>query len=186
MATLFNGAVQRWWSRARGLEPDAYASWRATLAEVPGRQPRILAWTADSDGGPVVLSPAALSVRRGGDWRHVGWHEIERGGWNAETGQLRWQSYGGARGAVSLSEPAKVPAVFQERVAASIVFERFVPLPDRGDRGVVVNGRRDLADGPVEIDWHATLTRGVTWRTPGVRELADAAISDVRREYDEG
>jgi hypothetical protein len=86
---------------------------------------------------------------------------------------------------VSLTDPAKVPAVFQERVAASIVFERFVPLTDRSDRGVVVNGRRDLAEGPVAIGWHATLTRGVTWRTPGVRDLADAAILELRREYDE-
>ena len=119
------------------------------------------------------------------DWRHVGWHEIERGGWNAETEQLRWQTYGGARGAVALPDPARVPEVFKERVDASIVFERFVPLGGSGERGVIVNGRRDLAAGPTEISWHATLTRGVTWRTPGVRELADSAMVELRREYDE-
>ena len=75
--------------------------------------------------------------------------------------------------------------MFQERVAASIVFERFVPLTAGSDRGVVVNGRRDLADGPTQISWHATLTRGVTWRTPGARELADSAMAELRDEYDE-
>ena len=54
-----------------------------------------------------------------------------------------------------------------------------------GDRGVIVSGRRDLAHGPTEIGWHASLTRGVTWRTPGVRELADSALAELRREYDE-
>jgi len=181
--------VPRWWSRTRGLEPQAYESWRATLAETPGRQPRILAWSRTADDEPIVLSPTALSIRLDSapthGWRHTGWHEIERGDWNAETRQLSWQTYAGSRGAAALPDPARVPAVFQERVAASIVFERFVPLTPGSDRGVVVNGRRDLADGPTQIDWYATLTRGVTWRTSGARELADRAIAALRDEYDE-
>jgi hypothetical protein len=181
--------MPRWWSRTRGLEAQAYESWRATLAATPGRQPRILAWSRTADDEPVVLSPAALSVRLDSGsapgWRHTGWHEIERGGWNAETRQLHWQTYAGSRGAAALPEPGQVPAVFQERVAASIVFERFVPLTPGSDRGVVVNGRRDLADGPTRIGWYATLTRGVTWRTAGARELADSAIAELRDEYDE-
>ena len=167
------------------MPPEAHASWRTTLTEVRGRPARILAWAPVVDDGLVLLSPAVVSVLRDDDWRHVGWHEIERGGWNAETEQLRWQTYAGARGAVALPDPARVPEVFKERVDASIVFERFVPLGGSGDRGVIVSGRRDLAQGPTEISWHATLTRGVTWRTPGVRELADAAMVELRREYDE-
>jgi hypothetical protein len=155
------------------------------LGQTPGRQSRLLAWTTTAEGGLVLLSPAALSVLAADGWRHAGWHEIERGGWNAETGQLRWQTYSGQRGAVALPDPAQVPVVFRERVAASIVFEKFVPLADGSNRGLVVNGRRDLADGTTSIGWHATLTRGVTWRTPGVRELADAAVAAVRHEYDE-
>jgi hypothetical protein len=180
--------VPRWWSRTRGLEAEAYESWRRTLALTPGRQPRILAWSRTADDEPVVLSPAALSIRldsaSADGWRHTGWHEIERGDWNAETRQLRWQTYQGPRGAAALPDPAQVPAVFQERVAASIVFERFVPLTPGSDRGLVVSGRRDLADGPTQIDWHTSLTRGVTWRTSGVPELADAAVAEARREFD--
>ena len=78
-----------------------------------------------------------------------------------------------------------MPEVFKERVDASIVFERFLSVGGSGERGVIVSGRRDLADGPTEISWHTTLTRGVTWRTPGVRELADSAMVELRREYDE-
>ena len=181
--------MRRWWSKTRGLDPNVYASWIETLAEVPGRPARILAWTHAIDTGPepgvVVLSPAALSVRTEDAWHHVGWHEIERGGWNVETAQLRWQTYSGKRAAVGLPDPARVPAVFQERVRASIVFERFVPATPGSDRGVIINGRRDLAETPSAIVWHTTLTRGVTWRTPGIRELADATLAEVRHEYDE-
>jgi hypothetical protein len=165
------------------VPPEAYASWHDTLAETPGRQARILAW-APTTGGLTILSPAALSVLVQDGWQHVGWHEIERGGWNSETEQLRWQTYAGGRGAAVLPEPARVPEVFAERVAASIVFERFVPIGPGSERGVVVNGRRDLGDAAAEVHWHATLTRGITWRTPGVSEVADAAIAELRHEYD--
>jgi hypothetical protein len=163
----------------------AYASWRASLAEEPGRQVRILAWAATADG-LVVLSPAVISELNEGTWRHVGWQQIERGGWNAETEQLRWQTYDGSRRAVTLPDPGRVPEVFKERVDASVVFERFFPLATGGDRGIVVSGRRTLGTGPADLTWHTTLTRGVTWRTPGLQNLADIALAEVRHEYDEG
>ncbi|GAA3695120.1 hypothetical protein GCM10022204_08610 [Microlunatus aurantiacus] len=180
-----NRPVRRWWSRSRGVPPEAHAGWKKSLTEEPGRPARILAWAPTADGGLVLLSPAVVSVWREDDWRHHGWHEIERGGWNAETAQLRWQTYDGVRGAVALPDPARVPEVFRERVDASVVFERFVPLGGTGDRGVVVSGRRDLAAGATDLTWHTTLTRGITWRTPGVRELADTALAALRHEYDE-
>lgn len=178
-------AFPRRWTRTQGVPEQAYASWRTTLAETPGRQARILAWAPTRDGGVVIASPAVLSIGSGEDWRHVGWHQIERGGWNGETEQLQWRAYDGSRGTAALPDPGRIPEVFKERVEASIVFERFLPISAGTDRGVVVNGRRDLADVPTVITWHATLTRGVTWRTPGVSELADAALVELRDEYDE-
>ena len=135
--------MHRWWSRTRGIESEQYATWRATLTEVPGRQPRILAWAASADGGLVILSPAAVSERSDGDWRHTGWHEIERGGWNAETGRLHWQTYAGRRAALALADPGNLPAVFKERVDASIVFEQFVPLTAGSDRRIVAEDSGD-------------------------------------------
>lgn len=166
------------------MPAQAHLSWRSTLATEPGRTARVLAWAAPADGELVVLSPAALSLLRHDTWVHRGWHEIERGGWNAETAQLRWQVYSGEREAVRLPDPARVPEVFAERVAASIVFERFVPVDAHPSRGVIVSGRRDLADGGARLSWHASLTRGLTWRTPGLRELADEALAEVREQYD--
>jgi hypothetical protein len=169
----------------RGLPSGVHASWRSSLALRGGPSARILAWARSADGF-VVGSPAVLSL--GGsdpdagveDWRHVGWHEIEHGGWNAESRSLSWTLYGGRRGRVELAEPGRLPELFRERVAASIAVERFVPI--RGDRGVTVTARRDLA-GDGALSWHSSLTRGLTWSGEGVAEEAARALAEMESEY---
>jgi len=111
----------------------------------------------------------------------VGWHLIERGGWNDELHQLSWVQLDGRRGAIQLAEPARLPELFRERVEATIVVRRFVPLA--GDRGVTVSARRDLGAGG-GIDWHTTLTRGLSRQTRGVQEAVDDALAATRAEYD--
>lgn len=167
---------------ARGLPPEVYASWRSSLADRAGDPARILAW-ARSEDGYVVGSPAVLSVGDGEDaagWRHVGWHEIEHGGWNSESRSLSWTLYGGRRGRVGLADPGRLPELFRERVAASIVVERFVPI--RGERGVTVTARRDLGGGG-SLTWHSTLTRGLSWSTDGVVEEAARVSAELQSEY---
>jgi hypothetical protein len=173
-------AGSAWWSRARGLPQAAYAAWKASLAQTPGRPARILAW-AKGPAGFVVGSPAALSWGGEAGWSHVGWHEIEHGGWNAETATLSWTLHGGRRGSVGLDEPARLPELFRERIAATIALERFVPVV--GDRGVIVTARRDLGDHGA-ISWHSSLTRGLTWHSDGVQAAADRAMAELRSEYD--
>ncbi len=174
----------RWWGRGRGLPRDVFDDWSSAVAAAGGPA-RILAWThiaGDTASAYAIGSPAALSTGRPGDWRHVGWHTIEHGGWNAETGRLTWREYGGRRGAVALPTPARLPELFRERVAASIVVERFLPV--RGDRGIVVHGRRDLGRDDQPIAWHTSLGRGLSWSIPGLREAADRAVAELRLEYD--
>ena len=176
----------RWWSRARGLPPDVHTAWTASLSAMPGREPRILAW-ARAEEGYVIGSPAALSVSDGPDWLHLGWHQIERGGWQSDRRRLGWATYDGTGGEVGLAEPGRLPELFKERVAASIVVERFVPVPgsrEGSGRGIVVHGRRDLGDDGEPIHWHASLGRGASWAQPGLREAADAVIIAMRAEYD--
>jgi len=72
----------------------------------------------------------------------------------------------------------------RERVAASIVLEKFVPIAN--NRGVVISGRRDLADGAAQITWNSALGRGLSYQTEGVRSAVDEAIAQVRTEYDLG
>jgi len=180
-------AGRRWWSKNRGLPPAEYASWSASLALQPGRQRRILAWASTTEGF-AVASPSALScsvsASSGPAWSHLGWHEIERGGWEAESSRLGWVRYGGDRGSVELVEPARLPEVFRERVSASVVLEKTVPI--LANRQVLIVGRRDLAAGDQPITWRSTLGRGVSQRTEGVSEAVADAIAQVRTEYDMG
>lgn len=176
-------------SRSRGLPRAAYDSWVDSLrGQKPpagrARAARVLAWAAGGRDGEEVYgvgSPAALSVGSAAGWRHVGWHQIEHGGWNGELRQLSWVQLDGRRGTVPLAEPGRLPELFRERVEASIVVKRFLPLS--GERGAVLSARRDLG-GPGAIRWHANLTRGLSWQTPGVREAVEEALTEARAEYD--
>jgi len=164
-----------------------HTSWSASLAAVPGRPARILAWAAgaaSAEGEQFCIgSPAALSWGGTEGWQHVGWHLIERGGWNADLHELSWVQVDGRRAAVQLAEPGRLPELFRERVEATIVVKRFVALA--GERGVTVSARRDLAAGGA-INWHTSLTRGLSLRSAGVQEAVDDALAATRAEYDMG
>lgn len=140
----------------------------------------MLAWAETADSF-CIGSPGRLSYGSAAGWTHVGWHEIEHGGWNVETRTLSWVRHDGGRGSVTLAEPGRLPELFRERVEASIMIKKYVSLV--GDRGVTVTARRDLA-GSGEITWHSTLTKGLSWQTDGVRETVAQVLAEVRTEYD--
>ncbi|SER29205.1 hypothetical protein [Microlunatus flavus] len=133
-----------------------------------------------SDESASTGTASARSAPARDAWRHVGWHQIEHGGWNAESRSLSWTLYGGRRGRVALREAGRMPELFRERVAASIVVERFVPI--RGERGVTVTARRDLG-GSGEVTWHSTLTRGLSWSAEGVADEVARASAELQSEY---
>ena len=176
-----------WWSRSRGLPRPVYESWRSSLAAQPDRPARILAWARISTGY-CIASPTALSYSGEAGWTHIGWHEIERGSWNAELRKLSWALHTAPdkpsrRGSIELVEPGRLPELFRERISATIAIERFVPLV--GDRGVTISARRDLGAGGT-VAWHSTLTRGLSWETDGLRAAVDQAMEQLRTEYDVG
>jgi hypothetical protein len=193
-ATEHNGRVgnstvhgSAWWSRSRGLPRAVYDSWRSSLAAQPDRPARILAW-AKTSTGYCIASLTTLSYGDEGGWTHIGWHEIERGGWNAELRKLSWVLHAAPgkpspRGSLELLEPGRLPELFRERISATIAIERFVPL--RGERGVTISARRDLGASGTVV-WHSTLTRGLSWETDGVRAAVDQAMEQLRTEYDLG
>jgi hypothetical protein len=113
-------AKTSWWTKSRGLPADSYQAWASSLASDEGRQIRVLAWAATTDGF-CIGSPSVLSFLRDGSWTHLGWHLIETGGWDRESSALSWTLYNGSRGSVELVEPGRLPELFRERVSASIV-----------------------------------------------------------------
>jgi hypothetical protein len=186
----------------RGLEAHTYRGWLASVeagrpTSIPGP---LLAWASTATGGVCILSRGFLSVwtpsaqaeapttdtDAAAGWRHVGWHQIERGNFAADDRRLSWTTYAAATDHVVLPEPGRVPEVFRERVAASIAVEEFVPLDaDDHQAGVTVSGRRDLSrPHDAAISWHATLPNGVSPQTPGIEELAEAGVARLRIEYD--
>ncbi len=200
-----------WSGRGRDVDPAVHAAWKASLTAQGVRPGRLLTWAAAADGRCCLATAGMLSIGSADgpaeDWRHLGWHRIERGGFDADTLTLRWTLYGDGpygsapddlesaigRGEVVLTDPRQLPAVFRDRVAASIAVEQFFELdsgaPGSGrhrspGRGVVVSGRRDLGRRDARLEWHASLSRGTRWQQPGVRELGDRAISRLRAEYD--
>ena len=83
-----DGRGSAWWSRSRGLPRTVYDSWKILAAwRKPDRPARILGW-ARTPAGFCIASPATFSYGDEQGWKHLGWHEIERGGWNAELSKL--------------------------------------------------------------------------------------------------
>ncbi|QDP96219.1 hypothetical protein FOE78_10160 [Microlunatus elymi] len=130
----------------RGLKRAVYGSWQSAV-EAVGRNPgSVLAWQLGTDRQYAIASTGLLSIAAGDDdqldWRHVAWHRIERGSFDADSNTLRWKAYlespAGSRpdpswsatedGALSLLEPGRLPVVFRDRVSASIAIQRFIPL----------------------------------------------------------
>ncbi len=155
----------------------------AWTVSVPASGQRILSWAA-TDTGQAVASTGYWSVSDAGGWTHLPWQEIQHGGWDAVEGVLRWTDRAGRRGTVRIERPGRLPDAFRERVKASIVFERVIPVGTESAAGVVVSARRDLTGSSDALVWHVDLQRGLTWRTPGLRERADAALAACKAEFD--
>ncbi len=106
------GRGSAWWSRSRGLSKTVYESWKTSLHGQANRPTRILGW-AKTPTGFCIASPAAFSFGDQLAWEHLGWHEIERGGWNAELNKLSWVRYAApgeapTHGVLELTEPGRV------------------------------------------------------------------------------
>jgi hypothetical protein len=181
----------------RGPDRGVRSEWQASVRAaglVPGA---LLGWERTVDDDYCIASTGLLSISIGTPgaltWRHIGWHLIERGGYDRDTATLHWQLYdegnGPESGAVRLKDPGRLPGIFRDRVAASIAFEQFIGLDGarqvKGvEAGVIVSGRRDLSRPDSDISWHASVPREIDWNVPGLRELADTAIIRLKSEYD--
>ena len=157
----------------------------------------MLGWEPTADDGYCIASVGLLSIADsdGSGWTHIGWHRIERGGYDRDSSTLRWELYAtgsdaeAESGAVRLKDPGQLPAIFRDRVAASIAVEHFIVLEgarkvQNVEPGVIVSGRRDRSRAQAPIEWRASLPRGLDWDIPGLRELAATSIIRLRSEYD--
>lgn len=118
-----------------------------------------------------------------GDGRRVPWEEVERATWNSDDSQLTVAevgSWGEARRehVYEVEEPDRLLQLIRERVTASVVLQRHVPID--GARGVRVIARRPPRGG--ELRWLFEYDEGVDPIDPAVRQRAQAALAQARAD----
>jgi hypothetical protein len=157
-------------------------------AQLP-RGEKVLAHTVATDGTWLLGTRLRLVLVDGGDPSEerpaiqIPWEEVEDASWEQDDGRLRVAEigqYGAPRPTYSFTvqDPALLLQLIRERVTASIVLQRRVPV--RGKLGLTVIGRRSPVGGPVA--WMYAYDAGVDPTEPEVVAVADQALEQARAE----
>jgi hypothetical protein len=150
---------------------------RPELEVGPGE--RLLAWTTAADGTIVGGTRDALYVPE-----RLPWEQVEAADWDSETSTFRVREVGTwgrprVEHQFSLDEPGRLLQLVRERVTASVVLQRHVPI--RGQRGVRVIARRAPGRHD-ELSWVYEFDEGVDPDDPDVRRIAAEALVAAREE----
>ncbi len=153
---------------------------RPELEVAPGE--RLLAWTRTENGTVVGGTRDALYLPG-----RLPWEQVEAAGWDSESGTFRVREVGSwgrprAEHTFTITEPGRLLQLVRERVTASVVLQRHVPV--RGNRGVRVIARR--APGRHEdLTWVYEFDEGIDPEDPEVRRIAAETLLAAREELDE-
>lgn len=153
-----------------------------------GAGERVLAHASTEAGAAVAGTREALYVPVGaaGEWARLPWEAVESADWDADERTLRVLGVGTfgevrPRHEVVLERPERLLQLVRERVTASIVLQRHVPV--RGKRGLRMVGRRAPAGGPVQ--WFHEYDPGVDPADPEVRAAAAEALAWAQEQVGE-
>jgi hypothetical protein len=146
----------------------------------------VLAW-AESSAGPVVAGTRdALYVVAPGSQveTRLPWEQVEAADWDRETTRLRISEVGSwgeerVEHTLTIEDPGRLLELVRERVTASVVLQRHVPLTGR--RGLRVIARR-APRGDRPLAWFYEYDEGVDPDDPDVRTAAAAALAAARDE----
>ena len=150
------------------------------------RGERVLAWAVGPDGRTTVASRDALYLPDREPTR-LPWEEVATAEWDSDERLLRVVEVG-TYGApqpehrIQLVDPDRLLSLVRERVTASIVVQRHVPV--QGRLGVRVLGRRAPA-GPAGIAWFVEYDAGVDPADPAVAAVVDDALASARGDVGE-
>ena len=130
-----------------------------------------------------------VARNRGGALRleetvRIPWEDVQAADWDRETGVLRVSevgTWGEARPehTFTIDEPGRLLELLRERVTASVVFQRSVPVDGR--RALRVIARR-APSGDQPISWIYEFDEGVDPADPAVRRAAEDALAAARAE----
>lgn len=144
---------------------------------------RLLAW-AIGPAGTVGGTRDALYLPGVPGARRVPWETVASAEWDADESVLRvtelapWGEQQPVH-LLALDDPARLLQLVRERVTASIVVQRHVPVRRRQEVRVV--GRR-APRGSGEITWLVDYDAALDPTDPVVREVVDAALAAARAD----
>lgn len=150
---------------------------RPALDVAPGE--RLLAWATTSSGVVVGGTRDAVYLPE-----RLPWEQVEGADWDSERSTLRVREVGSwgdprAQHELTIEEPGKLLQLVRERVTASVVLQRHVPV--EGRRGVRVIARRAPGRHD-ELSWVYEFDEGIDPEDPEVRRLAAEALVAAREE----
>ena len=151
---------------------------RPPVDVAPGE--RVLAWTEATTGE--VLAGTREALYLGGT--RLAWEDVEAADWDRETEVFRvvevgtWGEVRGEHRFV-IGEPRRLLELVRERVTASVLLVRHVPI--EGRRGLRVIARRSPA-GDRGVRWLYEYDAGIDPGDPVVRLAAENALADARSE----
>jgi hypothetical protein len=140
----------------------------------------VLAWAEATDGTVVAGSRDALYL---GD-RRLAWEKVEAADWDRDEDRLRVSEVGTwgesrVEHALTFDDPGRLLELVRERVTASVVLQRHVPV--QGRRGLRVIARR-APRGDRPVVWFYEYDEGVDPHDPAVRQAAQSALLAAREE----
>jgi hypothetical protein len=150
------------------------------------RHDDVLAAIEAPDGWAAGTRSAVYLPTVGHTVRRVPWEQVERAEWNADKSTLHlWEAapFGTPmrRTDLAVDDPGRFGQLVRERINASVLVQRHVPLA--GNRGVRVVGRRSPAAAEPEVTWSLVLDDGLDPDQPGLLDRAEDALRQVRDEF---
>ena len=157
---------------------------RPAIAVAPGE--RLLAWADAADGRVVGGTRDALyltSLVEGADVR-LPWEQVEAATWDDDARALTVTevgSWGAARPEhrLALVEPGRLLQLVRERVTASVVLQRHVPVTGRHGVRVIA---RQAPGARGDLTWLFAYDEGIDPDDPVVRLAADEALAAARAD----
>jgi len=146
---------------------------------------RVLAWARADDGTVLAGTRDALHVVAGtgpgpSQELRLPWEQVEAAGWDDPTSTLRVTVVDGVPGeahAYRLDDASALLQLLRERVTASVVLQRQVPVPGAGGATVVA---RRAPSGAVDVLWSVRYDEGTNPSDPSVRAAVTEALARAK------
>lgn len=154
-----------------------------------GKGERVLAWAQAetvATAEVAATSPVAIGGTRDAFYLpgRVPWEQIKGADWDQDSEVLRVSELGdwGRPHTVyefTLTDPGRLLQLVRERITASVVLQRHVPIT--GKRGVRVVARRPPGRS-AQVSWFFEYDQGIDPEDPAVARAADDALAAAQAE----